>query len=32
MVENMILLLIGLWVMCAFMVIGEILAKKFGWE
>jgi hypothetical protein len=32
MVENMILLLIGLWIMCALMLVGEVLAKYFDWE
>jgi hypothetical protein len=32
MIENTILLMIGLTFICLVFVVGEVLAKKFGWE
>lgn len=32
MIENMILVMIGLFLFSVMAVIGEVLAKKFGWE
>ncbi len=32
MIENTILLMIGLFIFCFIAVVGEYLGKKFGWE
>jgi hypothetical protein len=32
MIENAILLMIGLFVFCLVAVVGEYCGKKFGWE
>lgn len=32
MIENMILLMIGLFIFCFIAVVGEYLGKKLGWE
>jgi len=32
MIDNTIYMMFGLFVICFVFVVGEILAKKFGWE